>query len=119
MKFTAFKEFRYLAQNKIEDVSEYVGIDLKKILRELQLGLNKLTFQDNFNSFTETVTIPATSELSIRNKLLNEVPSYRLIVRGGDGAQNIVDGDALWDENYVSLKNTGATDVTFTVVFFR
>jgi hypothetical protein len=120
MRFTGFKEFRGLVGSTLDDVLLYLRNDLKKFLRELQLGLTKLSFADNFESFQVTVTISAGAELQIRNELLNSaIPTKRIIVKGGSGAQDIVDGDTEWNLNYVYLKNTGASTATATVVFLK
>lgn len=117
MKFTAFKEFKDLLGTDIESVKRYLVKDLKVLLRELQGGLTKLSFEDNFKSFTTTVTIPASSELAIRNELRTEIPTKRIIVRGGAGSQDVVDGDTTWNRNFVYLKNTTGSPVTLTVLF--
>ena len=116
MKFSAFKEFRINASGA--GVEEYLNTDMTKTLRELGIGLRRLSIDDNFDSFVTTVTIPATTELAIRNEL-TLVPRYKLILRGKSGAQDVVDGDAEWNQNYVYLKNLGASPVTLTVAFFR
>lgn len=120
MKFTAFKEFKIKSDTSLKDIVAYFGSDYRVLLRDLQLGLTKLSFGDNFESFEVEVSIPATTELAIQNRLTSGlIPTKRVIVRGGDGTQNIVDGDTPWSSNFVYLKNVGATDVSFTVVFFR
>lgn len=120
MKFSLFKEFRSYSQDLISDVNMYLRDDVKKIIRELQLGLTRLSFSDNFNSFIVEVDMPATTEVAIRNQLQDAgVPSQRIILRGGDGTQNITDGVTEWDQNYVYLKNQGATAVTITVAFLK
>lgn len=127
MKFTAFKEFRGIVRKVIDDPEailqqavDYLSIDMTKTLRELQLGLVRLNFDDNFESFTETVTIAASSELAIQNKLKDGIiPSKRIIVRGGTGAENIVDGDTEWSSRFVYLKNQSLSPVTVTVIFLR
>jgi hypothetical protein len=117
MKFSSFKEFRGAFKNSIEDVAKYLSVDITKILRELSNGLSNITFSDNFESFEVIVTIAASSELAIRNELRGKTPSKRIIVRGSDGVQNIVDGDTQWTESYVYMKNTGLSPVSVTLVF--
>jgi len=116
MNFIEFKEFRGVA----DGVISYLKTDLKKILKELQLGLTKLRFTENFEAFEIEVTIAAGAELKIRNQIRSgTIPSQRLIIRGGSGSQNIVDGDTEWTREHVYLKNTGASAATATVLFVR
>lgn len=120
MKFLGFKEFRSYFQPGLTEtdiISRYLKTDYKKILRDLQLGLTKLSFEDNFQSFEIEVTIGAGAELAIRNEIRDAIPSQRLIVRGGAGSQDIVDGDTEWTRDFVYLKNTGGSSATATVVF--
>jgi hypothetical protein len=117
MKFAIQREFRP-SRNTLDEVIKYLTVDLKCSLLDLSLGLTKLSFQDNFAGFIETITIPASSSVEIINRL-DEVPSYRVILRGGTGAQNVVDGDSTWTAQTVSLKNVGLTTVTVTVAFLK
>lgn len=120
MKFIAFKEFRETIDVTKDRIAEYLRIDLKKILRDLQTGLTKLSFEDNFVSFKKEVTIAASSELAIRNEFRDgTVPSQRIIIKGSTGAGSIVDGDTQWDQNFVYLKNTSGSTVTATVIFLK
>lgn len=127
MKFPGFKEFRgnlkvsYASMAEIlDDTVNYLSVDLTRILRELVNGLTKLNFSDNFQSFLVTVEIPATTEIAIPNDLRDgSIPSHKLILRGKSGAQDVVDGDAEWTQEFVYLKNTGASAVTVTVLFLK
>lgn len=116
MKFTAFKEFRF--SRTIESVLDYLSIDLRKFLRELQIGLTRLSFLDNFECFYAEVTIDNGDEAKIRNPL-GLIPSQRIIVRGGEGSELVSDGPTPWTEDYVYLKNYGPNTVTLTVLFIR
>lgn len=117
MKFIGFKEYKNLNFKSLDDVVNYLSIDLVKNLRELAMGLNFLKFTDNFNAFKITMTIPASSEIAIRNELSKKIPTERIIVRST--SSEIVDGDTPWDLNYVYLKNTGASAATVTVIFLE
>lgn len=121
MKFGAFKEFRdSLNTAGITEVVRYLAIDMVNTLRELNAGLSKLTFSENFQSFTWTGTIAAGTEVSIRNGFrAGVIPSGKLIVRADVHSADVTDGAAAWTENYVSLKNNGASAATVTVIFFR
>lgn len=113
-KFSGFRLFKL--GTTLESVVTYLSSGLNQSLRELQAGLQGLSFADNFDSFEVTVVIPATSELQIRNQLPVR-PSKRIIVRSNSAT--VVDGDTAWSADYVYLKNTGATSATITVVFLR
>lgn len=123
MKTPQLREFRPFSTQKEELVSEtakYLSVDLVRTLKDLMVTLRNLSFGDNFDSFTETVTIDAGQELAIRNKLPSGlIPTSRIILRGGEGAESIVDGTTAWDQNYVYLKNVGASQVEVKVAFLR
>lgn len=118
MNFRAFREFRNSFNNTIKDVASYLSVDLPKTLRELDLGLRKLEFLDNFETFETTVTIPASTESAIPNELTPIIPTKWIQV-SGDGYE-IVNGDTAWSQNFVYLKNlNGSTARTVTVIFFK
>ena len=118
MKFPGFRELRVFRDAKLElqDVVDYLTHSMTKNLRELFNGLTKLSFEDNFQSFQTTVTIPATSELAVRNEL-GFVPTGKLIIKADNNA--VVDGDTDSDENFVYLKNPSGTSATMTVTWFK
>lgn len=97
-------------------VVKFLQVDLYSWMSSLFSGLLKLSFKDNFETFTSAdVTIPAGQEVSITNQL-GFIPSGRLIVRQtGDGV--VTDGE--WDLQTIRLLNNGAVDVTITVIFFK
>lgn len=92
---------------------------LPEELKDLEVGLKKLDFENNFSSFEVTVTIPATSELKIENTLrTGKIPSKRLIVRQTGGGA-IIDGTSAWTKDALYLYNTGASPATVTVIFLE
>ncbi|VVB80742.1 Uncharacterised protein [uncultured archaeon] len=101
---------------------EYVEISLWSWLRDLMVGLFKITFKENFQSFTVQLTILAGTEVGIANQfslsLPGTIPSGRLITRQKGNAV-ILDGDTPWTTDTVYLKNPSANDATITVIFFR
>lgn len=128
MKFTTFKEFRRSIQNfTLDGVIEYLNVDMTNILRDLDFGLRRLQFLDNFESFLgkdpvtgkDQIDIAAGAEVKIRNEFRDDVPAFKLVVRGKDGAQDITDGDTEWDQNFVYLKNQGATAAKVKVLFLK
>lgn len=86
-------------------------------LKDLEIGLKKLDFINNFSGFKAIVTIPATSEVAIKNQM-GIIPSQRLIVRQAGGGA-IIDGTTTWTLNNVYLYNTGATSAEVTVIFLE
>lgn len=126
MKFTAFKEFKREYQSGGERsltdrIISYLTVDMATTLRELQHGLTRLRFADNFDSFIVDVTVPTGgTDFAIRNRLRSgQIPTHRIILRGGSGSESVVDGDTDWTKDFVYLKNTGGSDVAVTVGFFR
>ena len=118
MKFPGFREFKINVFKDItsEDIVKYLSVDLVYSLRELTLGLRRLTFTENFQSFKITVTIAAGSETAIRNEL-DTIPTGRIILKSTSG--DIVDGDTADNLNFVFLKNAGASSATVTAIFIR
>ena len=120
MKFSSFKEFREYAGSNVDALYQFLSVDMTKTLRELAVGLTRLRFTDNFESFKTEVTIAAGTELAIRNEIRSgAIPTERIIVRSSQGIGDIADGDTEWNQNFVYLKNTGASDVTLTVIFLK
>ena len=118
MKFPGFKEFKVFRKTQltIEDVIAYLTVDMSNNLKELLNGLNKLSFSDNFESFESTVTIAASSEISVRNTL-NVVPSGKIILKTDNNA--VVDGDTVNNLDFVFLKNPSGSSATVTVRWFK
>lgn len=104
-------------------VLKYVEVDLWSWMRELTVGLLKLTFQQNFQSFTvKNLSIPAGVEVAITNEFSTSypgvIPSERIITRQ-KGNANIIDGTTVWTENHVYLMNPSANDAVISVTFFK
>jgi hypothetical protein len=120
MRFGVFKQFKaYGSAPTLKELYDYIVIDLGKILKDLDIGFQRLSFEDNFDGFKVDVSIDAGDEIRIRNELRDRVPTQRLILRGNDDSRNIVDGDTAWDINFVYLKNLGSGTATATVYFTR
>ena len=114
MKFLNFKLFR--TGSSLEDVLQYLSVDLSNGLRDIYTGLTKLSFSDNFQSFRADISFTGAQEVTIRHNL-GAIPSSRIIVRAS--ASDIVDGDTPWNENNVYMKKTGTGAATATVLFLR
>lgn len=103
-------------------VLKFLEVDLWSWLRELTVGLMKINFKDNFQSFTvQNIAIPAGTEVSIANQFKNVypgfIPSGRIIIRQ-QGDANIIDGATTWTANSLYLRNPSANDTVITVLFF-
>lgn len=102
---------------------KYVEVDLWSWLKELSIGILKLDFRQNFQSFlVANLRIPAGMEVSIPNGFRaaypGVIPSARIITRQ-QGDANIIDGEAVWNENHVYLRNPSANDAVVSVIFFK
>jgi carbon monoxide dehydrogenase subunit G len=112
-----FRGFRTFVGRGINDVLRFLNNELHTTLKDLFAGLERLTFEDNFNSFTVQVKIKSGEEITIDNKL-QVAPTKRIIVRQ-DGLGIITDGRKPWNNEQVSLRNHGPNDTTVTLVFLR
>lgn len=104
-------------------IKKYIEGDLWTWLKEVSVAFTKLTFKDNFQSFTaENVSIPAGEEVAIpnqfRGRFAGAVPQGRIIVRQ-KGDATIVDGDSVWTADLVYLKNPSQNDAVVSVLFFK
>lgn len=123
MRFALFREFRpnkAQAGSLIGEVVNYLQVDLVRSMKDLTVGLRNLNFTDNFQSFEVQISIDPGQELAIQNTLVQGlVPTKRIVVRGGEGSESIVDGDTEWTTQFVYLKNVGTIQANATVVFLR
>lgn len=91
--------------------------DFKQLIRHLSAGLERLSFKDNFEGFEAIVTIPASSEVKVRNQL-NFIPTkYIITQQRGNGL--VTAGDTKWDANFLYMKNHGASQTIVTLQFLR
>ena len=120
MKFFKLRDFEYKPTTSLKDIGVYLTRDLLAGLRELSVGLGFLTFEENFTSFVEELTILAGQELPIRNRLRAATPTKWLRVRCNEAGLSVCDGGTQWSTDFIYLKNTHPTDTaTLTVVFLR
>lgn len=89
---------------------------LPNLIRELSVGLNKLTLLDNFEGFKITLTIPPATVGSIRNQL-KFIPTERIILRQ-DKEATISDSSTEWSTDFVYLENHHPTNTVKLTVFF-
>jgi hypothetical protein len=104
-------------------IVKYIEVDLWSWLKDLATGILKINFKENFQSFVvENLKIPAGTEVSISNQFKRSypgiIPSARIITRQ-IGDANIIDGNTVWNENQVFLRNPSANDATISVIFLK
>lgn len=114
MKIQRPKRFRI--GRTAEEILQYLEVYLANTLQDITTALTRLSFKDNFVCYETEVTINAGQELEIRHNL-GVVPTGKLILKGS--GYQVRDGDQAWDENFIYLKNEGATAVTLKLVILR
>jgi hypothetical protein len=113
-KFSGFRTLK--AAQTVEEVVLYLTTALSISLKELQAGLLRLTFEENFQAQTITVSIPAGQTVGYPHSL-GVIPSKRLIVRAS--GSTIDDSDTPWTQDAVYFRNTGASTISATIVLMR
>jgi hypothetical protein len=113
-RFSGFRTLK-IAQS-VEDIRAYLQNGLALSLKELQAGLNSLSFLDNFQSQQIDVFLPAGATVGVSHNL-GVIPSIRLIVKAN--GSTIDDSLTPWTETAVYFRNTGATDITATIILMR
>lgn len=91
---------------------------IEYLVRELATGLIKMDLNENFESFEETITIPATSDYTVRNKL-SFIPSKYIIVSQEGNGLVTKKSNTDWTSDFLYLTNNGSVDVTITIIFQR
>jgi hypothetical protein len=110
---------------KFRDIREYVSGELvawvrgelNAGIRELFIGLRRLSFEDNFESFEYTGSIAATTEISVQNKF-SFIPSRYLVVDTTSGAV-VGRGPTAWTSDRLFIKNYSASATVAKIVFMR
>jgi hypothetical protein len=119
MNFSALKEFRKNPASGLSQVVDFLANEMAATIRELRVGLQNLTFADNFDSFEKTITIPVSTEFEITNELTT-IPKGFLVLKKNEGGIYVCEGDTSWTLERIYLKNTSATaEAVITVRFFK
>lgn len=123
MRFASFKAFRPLSRglekSRVDEIVGYLTLDLMIGMNQLVTGLNKISFEHNFESFRKDISISAQSEIQIKNEL-DSIPSGYIFLRKNEYALSVCDGDTAWGLDYIYLKNTHVSGVaTGLVLFFK
>ena len=98
-----------------------ISQNLKDLITKLNMGLGKITFEDNMESFkVENIEIASLETVSIRNELTFIPTKYIIVSQEGHGVvtRSKLDG-VNWNINNVFLINHGPNNVTVTVIFMR
>lgn len=111
MKFKTIREFI------TGDLTGWVMGELNAGIRDLFIGLRRLSFEDNFESFEFSGSIGASAEISITNKL-PFIPS-RYIVLDTTGGAVVGRGPTAWTSDRVFIRNYTATATVAKIVFLR
>lgn len=92
---------------------------LNAALAQLEAGLDKLNFKENFQGFEYSGTIAAGQEVVIPNRMPRGLIPTGFIITMARGVNTVVKGDSVeWTEQRVSLSNFHATDDAIVTVFF-
>ena len=92
-------------------------IDIKQLVKELENGLRKLTFAENFQSSIVTLNIRAGEEKSVPHGL-QVVPSYYILGEQSATGQLISD-KSKWNQETITIENTGTNNISATLVIMR
>lgn len=119
MNFAALKEFKKKVTTSVEDVADYLAIELAATIRELRAGLSRLRFEDNFESYLVEISVPINTELKIPNKL-KFIPSKFLVVMRDEGGIYLAKGASTWTLDYLYIKNTSLSlAANATLIFLK
>jgi len=92
-------------------------LDYNMLLKHLENGLRKLTFQDNFQAYVAEVTFEPLEEKEVAHNL-QQIPNYYILGRQ-TGEGQIIDGDTPFSNSAIYLKNTSSNNITTTVIIMR
>jgi len=95
----------------------------KALFAELETGLRRLDFINNFNTFMVEVTVVDQTETAgdykIRNQFDPHIPTGMLIIKQTGNAL-VTAGDTAWTKDYLYIKNHSTTiDAVIKIVFFK
>jgi len=110
-------KFRDIRQYVTGDLTGWVMGELNAGFRDLFIGLRRLSFEDNFESFEYTGSIAATTEISVPNKF-SFIPS-RYLVGDTTGGAVVGRGPTAWTSSQLFIKNYSATATVARIVFMR
>lgn len=91
--------------------------EIKNLVRELSVGLRRLTIRNNFEGFEVDTVIPAASNVTIRNQLDFVPTRYIILSQTGNGL--ITKATTPWSTNYIYFTNNGAAQVEAKIFIMR
>lgn len=114
-KFSGFRTFKL--GGTIEEVVGYLNQGLSLSLKELQAGLNNLTFSDNFSGQVLEITVPANTTTGFSHNL-GVIPSQRVILKST--GYMIDDSVTPWTSKSFYLRNSHPTEAaTVKILLLR
>jgi hypothetical protein len=91
--------------------------EIRKLVKELAVGLRRLAFKDNFEGFEVDITIPASSTISVRNQLPFIPSRYIILSQMGNGL--VTKSTIAWTLDFLYFHNNGAAEVTVKIFVMR
>ena len=112
-----FRDFKRFGGKTLEDITSWINDELNSVMREVFIGLNRLRFQENFDSFEVEVTLLPTEERQISHPFREMPTGYIIYKQVGNG---VIDaGVTPWTNQVVYLRNNSASEnVTVKAIFF-
>ena len=114
-------DIRPFIGESLSDVVRYLTETLATGLRDLYTSLRKLSFADNFATFTWEGDVAAGATVTISNAF-GSIPRDRIITRCvplAAGTVIIDDTQTRWTNDHLKLRNTGTAGARLRVVFFQ
>lgn len=91
--------------------------EIKNLVKELSVGLRRLTIRNNFEGFEVDVTIGSSSDVTVRNQLSFIPTRYIILSQTGNGL--ITKSSTPWTTNFIYFTNNGATQVEAKIFIMR
>lgn len=100
-----------------EDLENKLVKYYNTLIDELNVGLSRLTFEDNFNAQIVEITLPANTEREVSHSLKVR-PKYKIVLKQrGNGV--IEDSTKSWDDKRIWLVNNSGNEITATIAILR
>ena len=113
MRFRGFRKF----VGRESNIVKFLTGELHTCLKDLFSGLERLSFEDNFQSFEASVKLQSGEEGRVNNPL--PVAPSKMIVTRLKGNGVVGEGTGAWNNSQVTVLNHGPSTVTATILFLR